>query len=318
MQSSETTRSSSSQAVLLVRGVAAVARFERLQPLQRRVRSVGRAQSMMARPRTLLMFFRLVHVAGWDSWRTLRPIGHIRSCWPEKFGTPRQGSVVPDAVAELQLELAGHGISEAQHALDGIEEYSHVWLLWAAHLNGHDTNQPKVKAPKLRGGKAGVFATRSPFRPNPIGQSLVRLLGVDGDTLRLGGVDLVNGTPIIDVKPYIPSYDTPAASDGDVRTAGWVDPPPLPVNLSPEAEAALDAAASRSTSLLRGRDQLRRALVQTLAADPRPLYRWRRERGQGGAEYDVTLDGVCARCAFELSADGTSESVTVLRLTFGS
>ena len=252
------------------------------------------------------------HLEGWQGWRTLRPIGHIRSCWPEKFATPRQGAVVPDAVASLKIVLGDMG--DACHALDGLDEYTHVWLVWMAHLNGHDANKAKVVAPKLRGGKAGLFATRSPYRPNPMGLSLVRLVGIEGDTLRLSGVDLVDGTPVVDIKPYIPSYDAPAADDGPAQTAEWIDPPPLPVLLAPEAEAALDAAARRSASLLCDAATLRRALVQTLAADPRPLYRWRRERGTGGAEYDVSIDGLSARCAFELGDDG-AESVTVLRLT---
>ena len=248
--------------------------------------------------------------AAWDGWRTVRPVGHVRSCFPEKFGAPRQGAVVPDAIATLQLEL---DIGEARHALDGLSEYSHVWLVWMAHLNGHSNFQPKVRAPKLRGGKAGLFSTRSPFRPNPLGLSLVRLLSVEGDTLRLAGVDLVDGTPVIDIKPYIPSYDAPGA-DEDVRTAGWVDPPPLPVRLAPQAEADVEAAVGRgATPLLSDAASLRRALVQTLAADPRPLYRWRRERGAGGAEYDVALDGHTARCRFELDTASGAESVCVLR-----
>ena len=249
----------------------------------------------------------LCALTSWTGWQALRPIGQIQSIFPEKFGTPRQGSVVPDAVASLQLSMDG---IDAAQALDGLEEYSHVWLMWAADRNGHDAVQSKVRAPKLRGGKAGLFATRSPFRPNPIGLSLVRLLSVDGDTLQFSGVDIVDGTPIIDIKPYIPSYDAPAEGD-PVHTASWVDPPPLDVQFAPEAEAALDALDC--TGALSDAAQLRRALVQTLAADPRPLYRWRRERGTGGAEYDVAVAGVTARCAFELDAEGV-ESVTIVRL----
>lgn len=224
--------------------------------------------------------------------------------------------MVPDAVASLKIALED-GMGDPCYALEGLDEYSHVWLVWMAHLNGHDAQKAKVVAPKLRGGKAGLFATRSPFRPNPMGLSLVRLVSIEGDTLHLSGVDLVDGTPVVDVKPYIPSYDAPAPDDGPVRTAEWIDPPPLPVRLAPEAEAALEAAAGRSVSLLRDASSLRRALVQTLAADPRPLYRWRRERGTSGAEYDVSIDGLCARCVFELGEDG-SEWVTVLRLTMGA
>ena len=80
-----------------------------------------------------------------------------------------------------------------------------MWLIWAAHLNGRNAANAKVRAPRLRGGRCGLFATRSPFRPNPLGMSLVQLRAIDGDTLCLSGVDLVSGTPVIDIKPYIPS-----------------------------------------------------------------------------------------------------------------
>ena len=241
---------------------------------------------------------------------TLEPIGHIQSCWPEKFGTPRQGSVVPSSTAELVL---APGALDGAASADGLAAFSHVWLVWHVHLNEGSAPSAKVQAPHLRGGRAGVFATRSPFRPNPLGLSLVRLLSVEGDTLRLAGVDLVDGTPVIDIKPYIPSYDAPGA-DEDVRTADWVDPPPLPVRLAPQAEADVEAAVGRgATPLLSDAASLCRALVQTLAADPRPLYRWRRERGAGGAEYDVALDGHTARCRFELDTASGAESVCVLR-----
>eukprot|EP00310_Coccolithus_braarudii_P007262 CAMPEP_0183375300 /NCGR_PEP_ID=MMETSP0164_2-20130417/116938_1 /TAXON_ID=221442 /ORGANISM="Coccolithus pelagicus ssp braarudi, Strain PLY182g" /LENGTH=154 /DNA_ID=CAMNT_0025552447 /DNA_START=199 /DNA_END=659 /DNA_ORIENTATION=+ len=135
----------------------------------------------------------------------MRPIGHIQSMFPAKFGTPRQGSLAPSTRARLQLEAANLGGLSPQHALDGIAAYSHVWLVWAFHLNEHVATRPKVQPPRLRGEKRGLFATRTPFRPNPIGLSLVQLDGVDnGDTLMLSGVDLVDGTPVYDIKPYIP------------------------------------------------------------------------------------------------------------------
>jgi tRNA-Thr(GGU) m(6)t(6)A37 methyltransferase TsaA len=228
--------------------------------------------------------------------------------------------VVPEACATLQINLQDMDI-DAHFALEGLEEYSHVWLLWAADRNGHDATQAKVRAPKLCGGKAGVFATRSPYRPNPIGLSLARLRGVTSDTLELSGVDLVSGTPIIDVKPYVPSYDMPAPDD-PVRTAGWVNPPPLEVRFSPEADAELksllpsrEETRSGATFLMSDAARFRRALEQTLAADPRPLYRWRREkRGQDSAEYDLRLDGLLVRCRYE-SMEGGSEYVVVLKLS---
>jgi tRNA (Thr-GGU) A37 N-methylase len=104
----------------------------------------------------------LVVCAAWSgaSWTALRPIGHIESVFPEKFATPRQGALVPDARATLRVAL-GDGL-DATAALSGLDEYSHVWLVWAAHLNGHAATKAKVRAPHMRGGRAGLFATRSP------------------------------------------------------------------------------------------------------------------------------------------------------------
>jgi tRNA-Thr(GGU) m(6)t(6)A37 methyltransferase TsaA len=256
----------------------------------------------------IAMAFTLLLV--WTGWRSLQPIGEIRSIYSTKFGAPRQGAIVPDAVATLTLSLTD---IDAHQALEGLNEYSHVWLLWAAHLNEHDAKQAKVRAPHLRGDRAGLFSTRSPFRPNPIGLSLVRLEAVQGNTLRLSGVDLVDGTPVLDIKPYLPYADTPSA--GDVRVAEWVDPPPLhEVTFALEAEAALKETSAMAGALTSDVEQLRRALVQTLAADPRPVYRWRREQKSGGAaDYDVHVDGVEWRCRFELaSPDADAERVTVL------
>ena len=108
---------------------------------------------------------------------TLEPIGHIQSCWPEKFGTPRQGSVVPSSTAELVL---APGALDGAASADGLAAFSHVWLVWHVHPNEGSAPSAKVQAPHLRGGKAGVFATRSPFRPNPLGLSLAKLERVDG------------------------------------------------------------------------------------------------------------------------------------------
>lgn len=215
---------------------------------------------------------------------------------------------------------------DAAPCLEGLEQYSHVWLLWAAHLNGHDATQAKVRAPKLRGGKAGLFSTRSPYRPNPIGLSLVHLEGVKGDTLALSGVDLVDGTPVLDVKPYIPSYDVPRPETGPVRTAPWVDPPPLEsISFSPAAEDALSTlhGTASNSGLTADVARFRRALVQTLAADPRPVYRWRREQSKGtsagaGGEYDLELDGIVCRCRFERDETSGDERVLVLSLSDGA
>ena len=162
----------------------------------------------------------------------------------------------------------------------------------------------------MRGRRAGLFATRSPYRPNPIGLSLVKLEGVDGDTLQLSGVDLVDGTPIIDIKPYVPQYDSPLAMPGglgesSVRIAPWleeVQTESLEVDFSPAANRALQ---DQKGALLCDSEVFRRTLVQCLESDPRPLYRWRRERTACSSDYQVQIDGIAAHCRFERAADGT-------------
>ena len=138
----------------------------------------------------------------------LRPIGRIETIFPSKFGTPRQGGLAPDARATLRLDPDAVG-GDAVGALDGLSQYSHVWLIWGFHLHGDAQTRAKVSPPVLRGRKVGVFATRAPYRPNPFGLTLVRLDRVDGGTLHLSGVDLVSGSPVYDIKPYLAEWDAP-------------------------------------------------------------------------------------------------------------
>ena len=133
------------------------------------------------------------------------PIGRIASCFVERRGTPRQGLLVPAARARLRLDPT---VIQPAAALEGLDGFSHVWLLYDFHENtnsakgGHQV-RAKVHPPGLGGERIGLFATRTPHRPNPIGLSAARLLAVEGDSLLLGGADIVDGTPILDVKPYL-------------------------------------------------------------------------------------------------------------------
>ncbi|MBE0584885.1 MAG: tRNA (N6-threonylcarbamoyladenosine(37)-N6)-methyltransferase TrmO, partial [Desulfofustis sp.] len=133
---------------------------------------------------------------------TCRIIGIIRSCYRQKFGIPRQAGLTPSASAELQLVRP----FARREMIQGLEQFSHLWLLFLFHGVVGDGWQATVRPPRLGGRKRiGVFATRSPHRPNHIGLSAVRLLGIesdgDGVTLALGGVDLLDGTPVLDIKP---------------------------------------------------------------------------------------------------------------------
>ena len=153
---------------------------------------------------------------------TLRPVARIRSDFPEKFGIPRQSGILPELTSRVVFEPA----FRIPEMLRGIEGYDYLWLIWAFSESGRRWS-PTVRPPRLGGNaRMGVFATRSPFRPNPLGLSSVRLLGVEdspeGKTLRIAGADLMDGTPILDIKPYLPFTDShPDAKGGfSDRVAG--------------------------------------------------------------------------------------------------
>ncbi len=203
-------------------------------------------------------------------------IGHVRSCFTEKFGTPRQPGIVPSARAELVFEPEYRNAD----AIRGLEDFSHVWLLFLFHKTAAQGWRPTVRPPRLGGNeRKGVFATRSPFRPNPIGLSAVKLDGIDttvphGPVLLLSGTDIVDGTPVLDVKPYLPFADSlPEARGGFARQA----PEPVPVVIPPGAEAACTPA---QLAVIR----------ETLSADPRPAY-----HDDGQRLYGLSLDGLNIR-----------------------
>ncbi|XP_078251674.1 tRNA (adenine(37)-N6)-methyltransferase isoform X2 [Rhinoraja longicauda] len=135
------------------------------------------------------------------------PIGYIESCFSAKNGTPRQPTIC--GLSRARLKISKTVFTNAEHSLMGLEQFSHVWIIFVFHKNGHQSCKAKVKPPRLNGLKTGVFSTRSPHRPNAIGLTLGRLDRIEGDALYLSGVDMIHGTPVLDIKPYIPDYDTP-------------------------------------------------------------------------------------------------------------
>ena len=197
----------------------------------------------------------------------IRPIARLRCDLPEKFGIPRQAGIVE--------ALEGLVVFEPEfrepEALRGLEGFSHIWLIWQFSRAVREDWSPTVRPPRLGGNvRMGVFATRSPFRPNALGLSCVRLLGVErdrelGPVLRVAGADLMDGTPIFDIKPYLPYADChPEAAAGFAPDAGAT----LDVVITPELEACIPP-------------EKREALRGVLANDPRPRYQADPERVYG-------------------------------------
>lgn len=165
-------------------------------------------------------------------------IGVIHSPYKEKFAVPRQPGLVADGGGELHL-LPPYNVADAVRGLEG---FSHLWLLFVFHQTMDGGWRPTVRPPRLGGNaRMGVFATRSTFRPNPVGMSLVELKGIrcqkDQVILQLGSLDLVDGTPIVDIKPYLPFAEAlPQATAGYAQLAPPAD---MPVNFTPEVEQQL-------------------------------------------------------------------------------
>ena len=208
--------------------------------------------------------------------RTMQIIAHIRSDFPEKFGIPRQSGLVDELQAEIVFEPAYRNAD----ALRGLEGFSHLWLIWEFSKAVRDSWSPTVRPPRLGGNtRMGVFATRSPFRPTNLGLSCVKLLGVEqtrdlGTVLHVSGADLMDGTPIFDIKPYIPYGDShPDATGGFTDTAGEFL---LHVEFPEELLQILPA-------------DKRDAAIGVLSHDPRPSYQRKPDRVYGltFAGYDI-------------------------------
>lgn len=139
-------------------------------------------------------------------------IGHITTVFDEKRGVPRQANIAHTTLS--RIDLCKDIYTNPEQSLETLDEFSHFWIIYNFHRNDSHL-KPKVSPPRLDGKKVGVFATRSPHRPNPIGMSLVKLDKIEGSTIYFYGSDMVNGTPVIDIKPYIPSYDSTLKQQDD-------------------------------------------------------------------------------------------------------
>lgn len=141
-----------------------------------------------------------------DGSVSFKPIGEIRTGFPGKRAVPRQPSVGSRLAGCIQLNKSV--FTNPEHALDRLGDFSHAWILYHFHKNQASVKS-KVAPPRLNGERVGVFSTRSPHRPCPIGLSLVEIQSVDKTCIHFIGTDMVDGTPVLDIKPYIPRYDSP-------------------------------------------------------------------------------------------------------------
>lgn len=221
----------------------------------------------------------------------LIPIAHIRSDFPEKFGIPRQSGLVDELTATLIFTPQFRDPS----AVRGLEGFSHLWLIWEFSQARRESWSPTVRPPRLGGNKRlGVFATRSPFRPNSIGLSCVRLAEVRQDSelgpvLVVAGADLMDGTPIYDVKPYLPYADCKPEALG-----GFAAQP---------KEADLEVVCPDGLLAAVPKDK-RAALLAVLAQDPRPQY-----QDDPARIYGMTFAG----CEVKFRVEG--ERLTVTEIT---
>ncbi len=214
----------------------------------------------------------------------MKPVARILSDFPEKFGIPRQSGIVESLEAKIVFEPE----YRVMDAVRGLEDFSHIWLIWEFSESPHDSWSPTVRPPRLGGNvRMGVFATRSPFRPNPIGLSCVKLQKIENDpelgpVLTIAGADLMNGTPIFDIKPYIPYADCHPEATGGFTTA--VQMKQLEVRIPDDLLSKIP-------------ESKREALLGVLKLDPRPRYQEDPDRvyGMGFADLEIRFqvrDGV--------------------------
>lgn len=222
----------------------------------------------------------------------MKVIARIQSAFSEKFGIPRQSGLVEELSARIVFEPEFRNAD----ALRGLEEFSHIWLIWEFSETSRDTWSPTVRPPRLGGNqRLGVFATRSPYRPNPVGLSCVKLERIEldkecGPVIYVRGADLMDGTPIYDIKPYLPYADCHPDAVGGF--AAQKPEEKLQVEIPEEFSRA---ASGEVLSALRG----------VLAQDPRPAYQNDPERVYGlsfaGMEVRFRVDGgVLTVCGMEM------------------
>jgi tRNA-Thr(GGU) m(6)t(6)A37 methyltransferase TsaA len=209
---------------------------------------------------------------------SVSPVGIVRSCFKEKFAIPRQPQLAPAARGVVEL-LAPFNQGDA---VQGLEQVSHVWLIFLFHQALEEKPRLKVRPPRLGGNTSmGVFATRATHRPNGIGQSVVRLDHVEAGRLWVSGIDLLDGTPVLDIKPYVPYADSVVEATNQMASAA---PSLITVHWQPEALCSAEQHGARL------QEPLVALIEQCLAQDPRPAYQTPTpERRYGVGLWDVEV-----------------------------
>lgn len=231
---------------------------------------------------------------GVEEQYSVRAIARIRTPYRQKFAIPRQPNLAHHAIGEIVFEPA----FSDRNCLRGIEGFSHLWLLFWFHQSAAQGWSPMVQPPRLGGReRVGVFASRAMFRPNPVGMSVVEFLDWEQRgsqlTLRVRGMDLLDGTPILDIKPYVPYADSIAAARG-----GYASEAPgngHQVSFTPAALAQVTAFAADYPGL-------QELIIEVLAQDPRPAYRRQPEDGKqyGMSLYDLNIKWRPTATGFEV------------------
>ncbi|ALS97781.1 tRNA (N6-threonylcarbamoyladenosine(37)-N6)-methyltransferase TrmO [Lacimicrobium alkaliphilum] len=211
---------------------------------------------------------------------SLQPLGIIHTPYKQKFAIPRQPGLVSEAIGEIRFFSPFNDIN----CFRGIEQFSHLWLLFRFHQVQERGWKPTVRPPRLGGNqRVGVFASRSTHRPNGLGLSVVEFVSLKTDkgqvSLQVRGMDLLDGTPIVDIKPYLPYADAhPGAAGGFASQA----PQPVPVRFSADAMIQLEQLSPEP-------DKMQRLIQAVLAQDPRPAYKSSQSRPQSFA---IRLDNL--------------------------
>jgi tRNA (adenine37-N6)-methyltransferase len=210
----------------------------------------------------------------------------VTSCYKDKFAVPRQSGLVAQTISSLVIQPQ----FQPEESLKGLEGFSHMWIIWIFHENNVARFHAKVHPPRLGGEPMGLFATRTPHRPNPIGLSLVKIEKIEGSTIWFSGSDLMEGTPVLDIKPYLP-----AADFVENAKVGWTENaerPLLHVVWSLEASRDLEACKLRQPEIAWSE-----IITRVVELDPRPeIYRqgephhgWKRRLNHAFRIYDVDV-----------------------------